>query len=79
MLAPFLDMKVLYIKWLCEKTALLMNKKDQKEVIHKAILEMKKACGDGSARAVFGGPNEVKALEQLLGAGEFQSIAAQCL
>mmetsp|Transcript_15108 Transcript_15108/g.25769 ORF Transcript_15108/g.25769 Transcript_15108/m.25769 type:complete len:482 (+) Transcript_15108:3-1448(+) len=79
MLAPFLDMKVLDIKWLCEKTALLMNKKDQKEVIHKAILEMKKACGDGSARAVFGGPNEVKALEQLLGAGEFQSIAAQCL
>lgn len=79
MLAPFLDMKVLSVPWLCEKTALLMKKEDQKEVIHKVIVETKKACGDGAARAVFGGPNEVKALEQLLGAGEFQAIAAKCL
>ena len=50
-----------------------------KKVIHNAIVEMKKACGDGATRAVFGGPNEVKAMEKLLGAGEFQAIAAQCL
>lgn len=79
LLAPFLDMKALDIKWLCEKTSMLINKEDHKKVIHHAIVEMKKACGDGAARAVFGGPNEVKALEQLLGAGEFQAIAAQLL
>lgn len=79
MLAPFFEMKVLDIKWLCENTAKLMKKDDQKKVIQEAIVETKKACGDGVARALFGGPNEVKALEQLLGAGEFQAIAAKCL
>jgi len=79
MLAPFFEMRVMDIKWLCENTAKLMQKNDQKKVIQEAIVETKKAYGDEAARALFGGPNEVKALEQLLGAGEFQAIAAQCL
>ncbi len=78
-LAAFFQVKALNINWLCENTAKLMNKDDQKKVIREAIIKTKNAYGDGAGRACFGGPSEVKALEQLLGAGEFQAIASECL
>jgi hypothetical protein len=79
MLAAFFQMKALDIKWLCEHTANIIEKKFQKLMIREFITELKNAFGDGAARACIGGPTEKSVLEQLLGEGEFQAIVADCL
>ena len=74
MLATFLNIKALNIPWLCDATSRCMNQPDKLKVIDNAVEKMKAKYGDDEARACFGGANESRALEQLLGP-DFQVIS----
>ena len=79
MLSAFFHMGALDVQWLCSCTGKLMDKADQSKVIAHTMQAMKKSYGDAETRSCFSGPNGRQALEQLLGAAEFQSMAAEYL
>jgi len=79
MLSAFFHMEALGVNWLCDCTSKLMGKGDQFKVISNAFASMKNAYGDAAVRSFFGGADEIKAFEQLLGPADFGEISSQYL
>jgi hypothetical protein len=74
MVSTFMHVKALDVIWLCDATSRCPESPDKLKVIDHTIQAMKSKYGDAETRACFGGANETRALESLLGP-DFQSIA----
>ena len=77
MFCDFANVNALSVDWLCDCTSRVADESCKSKVIVGAMKALQKTFGIQAVRSCFGGSDERKALEKLLGPDKFMDIAVE--